>query len=146
MVDASDHGVCLNNQFSIAFDPVAMTNTDFADFDDFGNQIQVVVEFRGGVVLDIHFPNDKHVSGLLDRLVLNPTGTQHFDASAFEEVEIIRVVDPLLTVRFVVRHPNLNSMALERRRIGRRRMQRIDGGVIDRGRRIGRLVHAGDRL
>lgn len=102
VIHAGDGGIRVANQRFVTEDPVMVSEPHLADFGDTDLESQPIIEFRGGHVANTHFGNDQQSAGILHLFVGNATGPQHFDPRILEVLDEVGVVDPPLTVGFVV--------------------------------------------
>ena len=60
--------------------------------------------------LDLHRFDDEHQARLLDFLVGDPETAKHFDPSAFEVIQVLRVMHPALAVDLAVSNAKGSDM------------------------------------
>ena len=88
-----------------------MPHADFPDIEHLCGNCQEIVKICWCVIADIHLRHYQHAATILDGFVIVADAAEHFHSATLKVVEVICVVDPSLTVGFLVGHSKLKGVS-----------------------------------
>lgn len=110
-IDARDDRVRLDQELVVSVNAISVPHSNFTNLRHLRRDGEQIIEVRRGVVTNIHFRNDQHLSGVFNRLVIVADAAQHLHPATFEIVQIVGVVNTSLPVGFLVGDAELQLMS-----------------------------------